>query len=203
MSAVVRSELSIAKAQSKGILALHAFATFQTSRKLKSQPRTHANGALTLDLNAVLHTFRVNDLRAVVIGGHAVNFHGYLRATDDIDLILMPDHDWQSKLVTALIQLEAFFIADEIDPRTGIERVVPVTEETSLADRRLVMVGSKYGYLDIFTFAPGLPDDILPEIWNQSVSIAGGRFVSLKWLRKLKEASGRPIDIADLENLPS
>lgn len=63
----------------------------------------------------------------VVIGGHAVNVHGYARATEDTDLLWVRSPAAETSLLRALEELDARFIGDEIDPSTGIERTYPVT----------------------------------------------------------------------------
>ena len=40
-------------------------------------------------------------------------------------------------------------------------------------------------------------------VWETAVELDGIRFASLEWLRKLKQAAGRPKDLLDLENLPA
>ncbi|MFM7041601.1 MAG: hypothetical protein ACKO35_05380 [Planctomycetaceae bacterium] len=39
-------------------------------------------------------------------------------------------------------------------------------------------------------------------MWETSIDLDGVRFASLEWLRKLKQAAGRPKDLLDLEQLP-
>jgi hypothetical protein len=39
-------------------------------------------------------------------------------------------------------------------------------------------------------------------IWETALQIDGVRFASLDWLRRMKQAAGRPKDLLDLENLP-
>jgi len=154
-----------------------------------------------LNLFQILEILAKHALRAMVIGGHAVCFHGYVRATEDVDVILLPDDGWRENLLSALQELNAYVILDEIDPATGIEKIKPVTFG-DLVSRSLIMVGTDFGYLDLFSFAPGCKDANLEDLWRQSISSDGYRFVSLEWLRRLKEASGRPIDQIDLANLP-
>jgi hypothetical protein len=36
----------------------------------------------------------------ILIGGYAVNFHGYSRATGDMDVWLKPDNDNRSKFIS-------------------------------------------------------------------------------------------------------
>ena len=52
-------------------------------------------GGRQLNLFQILETLAKHSLRAVVIGGHAVCFHGYVRATEDVDVILLPD-EWMA-----------------------------------------------------------------------------------------------------------
>ena len=43
----------------------------------------------------------------------------------------------------------------------------------------------------------------MTTVWETGVELDGIRFASLEWLRKLKQAAGRPKDLIDLENLPT
>ncbi len=150
----------------------------------------------------IVEVLQKHGLRFVIIGGHAVNFHGFIRATEDVDVLLCTDNDFHTKLLAALTELKAFQITDEIDPATGIERTRPVSEKT-LVGRGLHMLGTEFGYLDIFCFVPGFPGASVEQIWSEAVVSQGQRYVSLRWLRLLKESAGRPIDHVDLANLPA
>jgi hypothetical protein len=55
-------------------------------------------------LVGVLADYRV---RYVVIGGVAVAAHGYVRATEDVDLVPDPDRDNLDRLGKALVSLDA------------------------------------------------------------------------------------------------
>jgi hypothetical protein len=93
--------------------------------------------------------------RVVVIDGHAVSFHGYIRATEDVDVLIVPGAGYPTRFSAALLEINALYIADEIDPATGLERTRPV-REGCLLGKNLHMVGSDCGYLDIFFFVPSL-----------------------------------------------
>ena len=137
----------------------------------------------------------------VVIGGHAVNLHGVLRATEDTDLLWLRSGESETHLLGALTKLEARWIGDEIDPVTGIERLHPVTE-SFVRSQRLMMLCTRLGFLDLFDFVPGFPDESVAAVWQTALEVGGIRYVSLAWLRRLKQASGRPKDLLDLEQLP-
>lgn len=136
----------------------------------------------------------------VVIGGHAVNYHGYVRATEDHDVVLLRSPESEAAFLRACREMNAAWISDEIDPGTGIERLVPVSL-AYVQGERLMMLCTDYGYLDVFDYIPGFPDEPVNELFSTSEELHGVRFVSLEWLRKMKTACGRPRDIDDLENL--
>jgi hypothetical protein len=137
----------------------------------------------------------------VVVGGHAVNFHGSLRATEDTDLLWIRSPATEATLLAALREVDAQFIGDEIDPATGIERTYPITE-SFVRSGRLMMLCTTAGFLDLFDYVPGFPDEPVATVWNTAVELDGVRFASLEWLRRMKQAAGRPKDLLDLENLP-
>jgi len=137
----------------------------------------------------------------VVIGGHAVNYHGHLRATEDTDLLWLRTPENEARLVAALGELKAEWISDELDPATGIERTHSVTAAFVRA-KPLMMLCTSRGYLDLFDHVPGIPDASVETLIGSACELNGIRYVSLDWLKRLKLASGRPRDLADLENLP-
>lgn len=137
----------------------------------------------------------------VVIGGHAVNVHGLLRATEDTDVLWIRSPEAEGNLLRALHEIDAHFIGSEIDPATGLERLHPVTAGF-IRSERLMMLCTSAGFLDLFDYVPGYPDEPAATVWETAVSLDGVRFASLAWLRRMKKAAGRPKDLLDLENLP-
>jgi predicted nucleotidyltransferase len=55
-----------------------------------------------LDLRRLLESLRDHDVRFIVIGGVAVGAHGYVRATEDLDVVPDPDPANLDRLVDAL-----------------------------------------------------------------------------------------------------
>ena len=137
----------------------------------------------------------------VIIGGHAVTYHGYVRATEDVDVVLSRTAESEQALLAALTEVNAHWIGDEIDPATGLERVFPVSM-SYVHGARLMMLTTDLGYLDIFDFIPGFPGHSVSELFDSAVETDGRRFASLAWLRKMKAATGRAKDRLDLDNLP-
>ena len=54
-----------------------------------------------------------------------------------------------------------------------------------------------------YDYIPGFPDMPVADVFADSIELDNLRFVSLRWLRKLKQAAGRHKDLDDLEHLPS
>lgn len=138
----------------------------------------------------------------VIIGGHAVVFHGYVRTTEDADLIFERTPASESALLEFLQSIHACWISDERDPATGHERLVPVSP-AYVRNAHLMMLTTDLGFLDLYDYIPGFPDVPVADIFSDSVELDNLRFVSLHWLRKLKQAAGRHKDLDDLEHLPS
>jgi hypothetical protein len=138
----------------------------------------------------------------VVIGGYAVTFHGYLRATEDVDIVFARNDTTEFALLKALEEINACWIGKEIDPVTGLESLVRVNA-AYIRSTRLMMLVTDLGFLDIFDYVPGCPDVSVEELLSESVQHpAGYRFASLNLLRQMKSASNRPKDLLDLEMLP-
>ena len=137
----------------------------------------------------------------VIIGGYAVAYHGYVRTTEDTDIVFLRSDDAEAALYKALVELNARWIGNEIDPETGIEFTYTVSP-AYIRGTHLMMLLTDEGFLDIFDYIPGYPNEPVDELFAASQENAGRRFVSLPWLRRIKQAAGRPKDRIDLENLP-
>jgi hypothetical protein len=138
----------------------------------------------------------------VVIGGHAVTYHGFVRATEDTDIVFRRTPESEVSLLDALAEVNACWIGNEIDPETGIERVFPVSLPY-IRGSRVMMLVTDFGFLDVFDYIPGCPNEPVEQIFQSAVEHQGCRYVSLRWLRAMKAAANRPKDQMDLENLPA
>ena len=137
----------------------------------------------------------------VIVGGHAVAHHGYVRATEDTDVIFRRTPESEVALFEALTEVNACWIGDEIDPETGIERLFPVSL-SFIRGTRLMMLVTDFGFLDIFDYVPGRPNEPVEQLFDTAERYGRHKIVSLKWLRAMKTAADRPKDRLDLENLP-
>jgi len=154
-------------------------------------------------IEAVFDSLNREGVRFLVVGGLAVNAHGYGRATFDIDLVIDLDPENVTALFHALAQL-------------GFRPLVPV-DETDFADpmirRRLKrekgMVVLPFHSdehretpLDVFA---QIPFDFDAE-WERAMVEELGPgirvpIVALDTLLEMKRQVGRPKDLDDVENL--
>ena len=143
------------------------------------------------------------DLRVelAIIGGHAVNVHGHLRATEDVDIVFRRSPATERAIFDALSKFGAYWIGDEVDPDTGIEYSHSITLEY-VQSSHLMMLGSDVGWIDLFDFIPGIPGEPVDDLLSTAVMAKGRPFASLPWLKRMKRAADRPQDRLDLENLP-
>jgi hypothetical protein len=149
----------------------------------------------------ILEALRRHGVPFLIIGGHAVNFHGYSRTTEDLDVIWLRTGESETLLLNALTEIDAQYIGNDIDPATGIERTYPVSA-SFIRITHLMMLWTRHGFLDLFDYVPGFPKEDVNQLFQSSVQAGNNRFTSLDWLRKMKRASGRSKDLLDLENLP-
>ena len=150
-----------------------------------------------LEIFGVLNRYGVEYL---VIGGHAVAYHGYVRTTEDFDIVAKPNRGNKKKLFDALDSINARWITDEIDPGTGIEKTRRVTlgfVETN----QLMMLCTDKGFIDIFFYIPSFPETPVEKLFETAERFKKMLFVSLDWLIKMKKAAGRHKDLADVEEL--
>ena len=151
----------------------------------------------------ILRSLSNAEVRFLVAGGLAVNAHGIVRLTSDIDLViqLLPENIHR-----------AFQVLSDI----GYRPSVPVTEE-QFADHAIrkgwveqkgMQVLNFWSNehqettLDIFVTEPFSFDEEYDRAVIRSVAgIDDVRFVSLRTLLQMKESAGRKKDLADIDDL--
>lgn len=143
---------------------------------------------LSDDMKELLTLFRQHSVRYVVVGGHAVNYYGYVRTTQDIDLLVYPSTDNAKQIMRALSDFG--FGAAGIPKR--------IFEEEGGA----VHLGTEPNRIDILTSLKGVAnDDIFAG--SREVEIDGVMvgLISLENLLEVKKCSDRPRDLADADEL--
>jgi hypothetical protein len=131
----------------------------------------------------------VHHVEYLLIGGYAVGYYGYPRATGDIDIWIAANQANAKKIMAAL---EEFGFGD-----TGMSANLFVEPD------QIVRMGNTPLRIEIMTtisgvaFAEAFTKRVVDEIDGVAVSI-----ISRDHLVINKRASGRPKDLADLDNLP-
>lgn len=121
----------------------------------------------------------------------AVNIHGHVRATTDIDLLVREaDKD---RILKVLAELGFAFVAG------------PIPFDSGTARARVVYRASRIEGADVLTIDLLLVTPVLESAWSgrQEFEWEGHRVqvVSLEGLTTMKLLAGRHQDLADLENL--
>ena len=148
------------------------------------------------DLAGVLRALLDGDVEFVVIGGVAVAVHGFVRATEDVDLVPAPDRENLDRLVNRLVREDAHLTL-------APERTLGAEERSALYRGRNLSVSTRLGDIDIVQRLPGVPP--YADLSSRAIEVAAFglavRVASRDDLIAMKRASGRQIDLADLEQL--
>jgi predicted nucleotidyltransferase len=126
----------------------------------------------------------------VVVGGHAVAFHGHPRATKDIDVLVRAE---QANAVLVYKALAAFGA-----PLASFE----VSEADFVTYDGVLQIGLPPRRIDILNSVAGVTfDEAIAE--GASIQIEGRRIpvIGRSALLKNKRAAGRPQDLADVAAL--
>lgn len=144
---------------------------------------------LPRDFKEFLELLNSEKIEYLLVGGYAVGVYGYPRATGDMDIWVASNPTNADHLVRVL---EKF----------GFSKG-SVSRETFLRADRVLQMGVPPVRIDLLTGVPGLtfescyPNRETIDVDGVSVSV-----IALSDLKRNKQASGRPKDQADLENLP-
>lgn len=151
------------------------------------------------DYQSILRAFEEKKLRYLIVGGVAVNLHGYPRFTNDIDILLALDH-------------ENLAIMAEIMKSMGYEQRLPISiQELQDTDRVRTLMKDKglVAYSFIHKTEPQFNIDVLvsasmefekfsvhtmkAEVWGLQVPV-----VSIDDLIAMKQQSDREKDVQDV-----
>lgn len=137
------------------------------------------------DFLASLHAHRADYL---IVGGYAVALHGHVRNTNDIDIWVGNDPQNAERVYNAIVDFAG--TADNLTPGLFSE------PETN------VFMGVEPNRLDVFTTIPGVEfADCLPRAQSMALDGINVNVIDLEDLIKNKQATGRPLDLSDVENL--
>lgn len=141
------------------------------------------------DFKEFLSLLNDHSVEYLLIGGYAVSYHGYPRATNDIDIWIAVHPDNAARMVTVL--REFGFNWSDIAPELFLK--VPSIVRMGYPPMRIEVTTSISGV----AFEQCFAERVIDVIDGVQVNIIG-----LTHLKQNKRASGRFKDLSDLENLP-
>jgi hypothetical protein len=140
------------------------------------------------DFKELLELLNAQKVEYVIVGAHALAFHGYIRATKDIDLYVRPTAANAERIMAAL---DAFGFG-----KVGLEaKDFQEPEQT-------IQLGYPPIRIDLITSLTGISWDQAAE--GRCQGEYGGTpvpFLGRAELIANKKASGRPRDLADVDSL--
>lgn len=154
-------------------------------------------------IKLVIETLNRVGVRYLVAGGLAVNAHGYMRATNDLDLVIALETD---NVVAALRALAAigYRPREHVTPEQFAD---PNLRESWMRDKGMVVLQLWSDVhvrtpLDIFVAEPfPFADEASQASIHDVYPGIPAPFVSLKTLLAMKRAAGRDIDLIDIDRL--
>ncbi len=141
------------------------------------------------DFKEFLRLLADHRVEYLLVGGYAVAYHGYPRATADMDIWIAVNPQNAQKLVAALKDFG--FDTPELSP------------ELFLQEEQIVRMGVQPLRIGIMTSATGVKFDecyekrVVDELDGVTTNL-----IDLDHLKINKNALGRYKDLADVENLP-
>lgn len=143
---------------------------------------------LQRDLREFIESLNSGAVDYIVVGAHAVAFHGHPRFTGDLDFLLRPTRE---NAIRVLEALHAFGFRD-----------LGLSIEDLVRPDLVVQLGRAPNRIDLLTSITGVSFD---EAWDGKVSGALDglpvSFLGLDALLRNKEATGRDQDVADARKL--
>jgi len=145
--------------------------------------------ALPGDFKEFLKSLNSNYVEYLLIGGYAVGIYGHIRATNDLDVWVNISPENAGRIEHALHEFG--FAAAGLTP------------DLFLARNNIVRMGVPPMRIEILTSISGVEFEScyaereMIQIEDMAVPV-----ISLARLRENKAASGRAMDLADLESLP-
>jgi predicted nucleotidyltransferase len=157
-----------------------------------------------LDPLPLLRVLHERGIEHIVVGGFAVNAHGFIRVTKDLDIVPSPSEENLEKLAEMLQDVGATILdSGDFQPE---EMPADPTSAADLARGGNFCLLTELGRLDVMQWLSGVEADDLYAEFDQD-AVEGNldgvpvRVCGLEHLRAMKRAAGRPQDLEDLERL--
>ena len=141
-----------------------------------------------LDFKDFLKLLNKHRVEYLLIGGYAVGYHGYPRATADMDVWVAIRKDNAEKLVVVLREFGF-----------GMPQV---TEDLFLKENQVIRMGVPPMRIELLTTISGVSfDDCYSERITDVIDDVEVQIINLKHLKQNKKICGRYKDLDDLQHL--
>lgn len=159
-----------------------------------------------LDPGGLLRKLSSAGVDYVLIGGLAVNAHGVIRSTKDVDICPSPEAANLARLAELLRRMGVRQLGVGDEGFAAAELPFDPTRASDLAQGGNFRLETPLGVLDIMQWIPGIDDDHAYSTLAAGARPAAAfgieiRVCSLAALRVMKRAAGRPQDLQDLADL--
>ena len=138
------------------------------------------------DFEELFVSLNAKNVRAVIVGGHALAFHGRPRYTKDLDVFVEPSAENAARLIAALDDFGFGGLGLTASDFSAPDKIV----QLGVAPNRIDLMTS----IDGITFADAWAGRVIGRYGGQPVSYLG----RAEFIRN-KQAAGRPQDLADLD----
>lgn len=143
---------------------------------------------LQKDLREFIERLNAENVDYVIVGAHALAYHGHPRYTGDLDVLLRPSKGNAERVLSAL---DAFGFDD-----------IGIGAEDLLALDQVIQLGVSPNRIDLVVSLGGLTFD---QVWDGRISTTLDdipvNVISREHLKINKLAVGRPQDLADVDAL--
>lgn len=143
---------------------------------------------ISADLKELLRLLIKHRVRFAVCGGHAVAFYGFIRATMDLDILILPEPENATRLMRAL---DEFGFGKAGIPEAAFRR-----------EGSVVSLGAQPHQVDLLTSISKMPTAAIldasqeVELWGMTL-----RVISVQDLLRAKKEAGRAKDQIDYHEL--
>ncbi len=141
------------------------------------------------DFKDFLRLLNLNKVEYILVGGYAVGYHGYPRATGDMDIWIAVNDANAEKVVAA--------VSDFGMPKEALSR------ELFLEKNKIIRMGVPPVRIEVITGASGVD---FTECYKRCITVniddLDVNIISLNDLKVNKRAAGRHKDLEDIEHIP-
>jgi hypothetical protein len=154
-------------------------------------------------IQAIFSALNDNKVQYLVVGGLAVNAHGYERFTNDVDIVIGLEPDNILKGLRALLNI-GFHMSIPVKPEDFAD---PARRELWRQEKGMVVLKlwsdvHRRTPIDVFVYEPfDFAREYASAKWEEILQAVSVPVVGYESLLAMKRLAGRPQDLADIAEL--